>query len=49
MQFSMIFEAQMAATSIENEHEVIRGCVEQAVVVRENPVQPEINRLFRAR
>ncbi len=31
MQFSMIFEAQMADTSVENEHEVIRGCVDQAV------------------
>ena len=31
MKFSMIFEAQMADTSLENEHAVLEGCVEQAV------------------
>ena len=31
MQFSMIFEAQMADTSVANEHAVLEDCVEQAV------------------
>ena len=30
MQFSMIFEAQMADTSVANEHAVLEDCVEQA-------------------
>lgn len=32
MQFSMIFEAQMADASIGHEHQVLRDCVEQAVL-----------------
>ena len=35
MQFSMIFEAQMADPSAANEHQVIRDCVEQAVLAEE--------------
>ena len=31
MKFSMIFEAQMADTSVENEHAVLEDCVEQAI------------------
>ena len=35
MQFSMIFEAQMADPSAANEHQVIRDCVDQAVLAEE--------------
>jgi len=35
MKFSMIFEAQMADTSVANEHQVIRDCVEQAEFAEE--------------
>ncbi len=35
MQFSMIFEAQMADPSAEHEREVLQGCVEQAVYAEE--------------
>ena len=35
MQFSMIFEAQMADASSGNEQQVIRDCVEQAVYAEE--------------
>ena len=35
MQFSMIFEAQMADPSAANERQVIRDCVEQAVLAEE--------------
>ncbi|MCJ7436712.1 MAG: LLM class flavin-dependent oxidoreductase, partial [Acidimicrobiia bacterium] len=35
MQFSMIFEAQMAEATPANEQRVIRDCVEQAVYAEE--------------
>jgi alkanesulfonate monooxygenase SsuD/methylene tetrahydromethanopterin reductase-like flavin-dependent oxidoreductase (luciferase family) len=35
VQFSMIFEAQMADPSAANEHQVIRDCVDQAVLAEE--------------
>jgi alkanesulfonate monooxygenase SsuD/methylene tetrahydromethanopterin reductase-like flavin-dependent oxidoreductase (luciferase family) len=35
MRFSMIFEAQMADTSVDNERAVLRSCVDQAVFAEE--------------
>lgn len=32
MKFSVIFEAQLADPTVEREHQVIRDCVEQAVL-----------------
>lgn len=35
MKFSVIFEAQLADPTVEREHQVIRDCVEQAVLAEQ--------------
>ena len=44
VKFSMIFEAQMADPSRETEQQVIRDCVDQAVLAEEVGLRPGVGR-----